>query len=408
MDATVENINVWGDRLLYIEIYFRLDFCILQYIIVHMERVQEHYIRKDLEKKIVLLVGPRQAGKTWLAKNIAKKFQNSVYLNYDQYSDRDILRNQSWLETTDLLIIDEIHKMPNWKNYLKGLFDTKLESMRILVTGSARLDIYDKLGDSLAGRYFRHRLLPLSLSEINKQEKNANIEKILERGGFPEAYLAENKTDAQRWREQYTHSLLSTDIFEFDTIHNIKAMRLVFDLLRHNVGTPVSYQSIAEDVAISPMTVKKYIQILEALYIVFRITPYSKNIARSLLKEPKIYFFDTGLVQGNLGLKLENLVAVSLLKHAYGMVDYKALNYNLHYLRTKDKQEVDFALIYNDKIQKIIEVKLTDKEISPTLLNFSKKYGLEALQLVKNLRNEYQTSDIKILKVDKFLCSLFI
>lgn len=191
-------------------------------------------------------------------------------------------------------------------------------------------------------------------------------------------------------------------------IHNIKAMRLVFDLLRHKVGAPVSYQSIAEDVAISPMTVKKYIQILEALYIVFRVTPYSKNIARSLLKEPKIYFFDIGLIQGNLGLKLENLVAVSLLKHAYGMADYKALNYSLHYLRTKDKQEVDFALVYNDKIQKIIEVKLTDKEISPSLLNFSKKYGLEAIQLVKNLRNEYQTLNIKILKVDKFLCRLFI
>jgi uncharacterized protein len=373
-----------------------------------MERIQENYILRDLDKKIVLLVGPRQAGKTWLAKKIAKKFSNSIYLNYDQYSDREILVNQSWLDTTDLLVLDELHKMSGWKNYLKGLYDTKPDSMRILVTGSARLDIYDKLGDSLAGRYFRHRLLPLSLSEINQVKEKPNINKLIERGGFPESYLAENITEANRWRVQYINSLLSTDVFEFDTIHSFKAIRLIFDLLRNKVSSPISYQSLAEDVAISPITVKKYIQILEALFIVFRVTPYSKNIARSLLKEPKIYFFDTGLVQGDEGVKLENLIAVGLLKHVYGVVDYKALNYDLHYLRTKDKQEVDFALVCDDRVQKIIEVKLADNQISKPLLNFNNKYGYEAIQLVKSLKNEYQHLNIKVLKADTFLKKLFM
>ena len=378
-----------------------------------MERVQKDNILRDLEKKIVLLVGPRQAGKTWLAKKIATNFPNSLYLNYDQYTDREIMIKQSWLDTTDLLILDELHKMPGWKNYLKGLYDTKPMAMRILVTGSARLDVYDQLGDSLAGRYFRHRLLPLSLSEINQVHELGDVNRLIERGGFPEAYLADTETDSNRWRLQYINSLLSTDVFEFDTLHNLKAFRLLFDLLRNKVGFPVSYKSLAEDIGVSPVTVRKYIQVLEALFIVFRVTPYSKNIARSLLKEPKLYFFDTGLVQGDEGAKFENLVAVSLLKHVYGLVDYKALNYDIHYLRTKDGLEVDFALVRDDKIEKIIEVKSSDREISKTLLYFSTKYGYEGIQVMKMLKNEYQhapgiQAGIKVLKAENFLKSLLM
>src|SRR3990170_2595817 len=190
-----------------------------------MERMQKQMILKDLEKKIVLIVGPRQAGKTWLAKNVALSFKNSVYLNYDQILDREIIKAQSWLPTTDLLILDELHKMENWKNYLKGVYDTKPSAMRILVTGSARLDIYDQLGDSLAGRYYRHRLLPLSLAELVQVGQKADIDRLMERGGFPEPYLEENIIEANRWRLLYINSILSTDVFELDKIYNIKAMQ---------------------------------------------------------------------------------------------------------------------------------------------------------------------------------------
>ena len=373
-----------------------------------MERIQKKMILKDLEKKMVLIVGPRQAGKTWLAKAIAKEFSNSMYLNYDQSLDREIIEAQSWLQTTDLLILDELHKMDNWKNYLKGVYDTKPDSMKILVTGSARLDVYDQLGDSLAGRYFRHRLMPLSLAELAQLEKPIKIDRLLERGGFPEPYLVENIVEANRWRLQYINSMLSTDIFEIDKIYNTKAMRLVFDLLRSRVGTPISYQSLAEDVAVSPTTIKKYIQVLEALFIVFRVTPYSKNIARSLLKEPKLYFFDTGLVQGDEGAKLENLVAISLLKHVYALTDYQAKEYTLHYLRTKDGLEVDFALAYKEKIESIIEVKLSDDVPSRALNIFYEKYKYPAIQVVKLLRHEYEKNGIKILNVEKFLAGLFL
>ncbi|HVV68079.1 MAG TPA: ATP-binding protein [Gammaproteobacteria bacterium] len=373
-----------------------------------MRRIQTTAILNDLDKKMVLLVGPRQAGKTWLAKQIAQSFSSSIYLNYDQLNDRPIILQQNWLAGTELVILDELHKMPEWKNYLKGLYDTKPAATRLLVTGSARLDIFNHVGDSLAGRYFRHRLLPLSPAELYQTGMPVDLEKLLKRSGFPEPYLADNDIDAERWRLQYMSSLLNTDIFEFDSIQHIKAMQLIFNLLRQRVGSPVSYQSLAEDIGISPTTVKKYIQILEAVYIVFRITPYSNNISRSLIKEPKIYFFDTALVEGNEGVKLENLVANCLLKHVYAKYDYEAAEYELHYLRTKDGEEVDFAISNKGVIEKIIEVKAGNQKLSTALIKFHKKYAYPAVQIVKNLRHELVQNGIEIIRAENFLRSLLL
>lgn len=373
-----------------------------------MKRIQFSNIIKDISKKMVFVAGPRQVGKTFLAKQIAKEFQNSIYLNYDYIEDRKIIEQHAWLETTDLLILDELHKMPEWKNYLKGVYDTRAPQLRILVTGSARLDIFDKIGDSLAGRYYLHRLLPLSPAELHQLHMPVQLDSLINKSGFPEPYLDESMVEVSRWRLQYTNSILATDIFDFDKIQNVRAIRTVFELLRTKIGSPVSYQSIAEDVAIASNTVKRYIEILEALYVVFRVTPYSKNIARSLLKEPKVYFFDTGLVKGDTGAQLENLTAVCLLKHVYAKIDYQAENYALHYLRTKDGQEVDFALVKDDKIEQIIEVKNTDREISRSLYDFNKKYNLPALQIVKNLRQERFIDNIKVRKAIDFLSELFM
>ena len=329
-------------------------------------------------------------------------------MNYDSIADRKIILNQEWLPDLQLLILDELHKMPEFKNYLKGIYDTKSSAMRILVTGSARLDVYDQVGDSLAGRYFRHRLLPFSLSELNQINETCGVSKILERGGFPEPLLAENEQEANRWRQQYINSMLSIDIFDVGEIENIKAFRLVFELLRTKVASTVSYNSIAADVHIAPNTVKKYIQIMQALYIIFIVTPFSNNIARSVLKEPKIYFFDTGLVVGNRGTKLENLVACSLLKSIYAQNDYHAHNYSLHYLRTKEKIEVDFAIANNNKIEQIIEVKGSDDDLHHGLKYFHNKYELPAIQIVENVRHERMAGEIKILSLEKYLLSQFM
>ena len=369
---------------------------------VCMKRVQQDLILKDLDKKMVFLTGPRQVGKTSLALAIAEDFTRPAYLNYDSFEDRQIIRKSSWLPDTELLILDELHKMDGWKNYLKGLYDTRPPQLKILVTGSARLDTFRASGDSLAGRYFRHRLNPLSPAEIKKPDTPV-IDRLMTRGGFPEPFLAASDVEADRWRLQYVDGLIRTDILDFERVHNLRAIQLTLDLLRRRVGSPVSYSSLAEDVNCSPNTIKRYIEIMEALFIVFRVTPYHKNIARSLLKEPKIYFYDTGMVKGENGLLFENMVAVCLLKHLNAVEDYEGRRAQLHYLRTKEKKEVDFVLAVEDKPVTLLEAKLADSGISPALKYFHRKYNLPAVQIVKNLKHEQVVDAIEIRRADNFL-----
>jgi predicted AAA+ superfamily ATPase len=372
-----------------------------------MQRAQKKQIIEDLDKKMVFLVGPRQAGKTWLAKEIATDFRHSLYLNYDSLDDKKIIDKQSWNPELDLIIFDELHKKADWKNYIKGVFDNRNQT-KILVTGSARLDIYDHLGDSLAGRYYRHRLLPFSISELKQVNSEINLTQILKRGSFPEPLLTDKDIDADRWRQQYINSLLSTDIFEFDRVQNHKALKLLFNLLRKKVGSSISYQSLAEDLEISPNTVKRYIEIFEALFIVFRVSPYSRNIARSILKEPKIYFFDIALVDNDEGAKFENLIALSLLKAIYAENDYLAQEKELHYLRTKDGTEVDFCISNKDDLDLLIEAKLSDKTVSKHLLNCSKRYGIKAVQVVQNLNKSFIQNEIPIKTAKEFLEQLYL
>ncbi len=380
-----------------------------------MRRVQQAKIEDDLFNKMVFITGPRQVGKTWLAKQIAKGYTNPVYLNYDSIADRQLISQTSWLPQTDLLILDEIHKMPQWKNYLKGLYDTKEPHLHILVTGSARLETFRASGDSLAGRYFRHRLNPLSILEISNSlanERDGNhavdLDRLMERGGFPEPYLASSAVDASRWRMQYIDGLIRTDILDFEKVHDFKAIQLTLEMLRNRVGSPISFSSLARDIGCSANTIKRYIEVLESLFIIFRVPPYHKNIARSILKEPKIYFYDIGLVSGNEGLRFENLVALSLMKHVNAIEDYKGQRARLNYLRTKDKREVDFALDIEGQDVHLIEVKLSDQQVSKSLRYFQQKYDLPASQIVKHLKHEHLVDNIEVRRADKFLMSLFI
>ncbi len=373
-----------------------------------MERVQKEAIRKDLEKKMVFLAGPRQAGKTTLAKEIAKEFTDSLYLNYDKREDQKLIQEEAWLPETELIILDEIHKMPNWKNYLKGIYDTKKEHQKFLVTGSARLEVFSEVGDSLAGRFFLHRLLPFSPAELTQLSAPYSLDQLIERGGFPEPFLTKEDVDAKRWRNQYIDSLLRIDVLDIEKIQSIRTIQLVFELLRDRVGSPISYNSIAEDVSISPHTVKKYIEILEALYVIFRVTPYSKNIARSLQKEPKIYFFDTGLVRGDKGVQFENLVALSLLKSAFARHDLLGERVALKYLRTKEKKEVDFALVQEGEVEYLIEAKLSNHTLSPHLCYFHQKYNIPSIQVVKDLDRGRVTKGIEVRPAKKFLSELYL
>jgi hypothetical protein len=377
---------------------------------VVMKRYLSSTILSDLGKKMVLLTGPRQVGKTTLAKELMASFRRPQYLNWDVTEDRRILVGQSWSPRADLLVFDEIHKMPDWKSYLKGVFDGRAEGQAILVTGSARMETFRQSGESLAGRYFQTRLHPFSVREwveLTDAKPDDALDRLMERGGLPEPFLAEDQSQAERWRQQYFTDLVREDVLEFSRIQEIRAMRLLVELLRERVGSPLSIASLARDLQIAPNTVAKYLDILEALYIIFLVRPFHRNVARAILKEPKVYFFDTGYVRGDDGVKWENACATMLLKHVNFEQDALGKQSSLSYLRTKEGAEVDFVLCDDDVPTHLIECKHGDNRPAPALIKFAALFtAAQAIQLVRELRQEEYRRPVSIVKGAGWLAEL--
>jgi uncharacterized protein len=373
-----------------------------------MDRYLFNPIKNDLAKKMVIVTGPRQIGKTWLARALMNAFERPQYFNYDNVDDARMIRSQAWALNTDYLILDEIHKMKGWKGFIKGVVDTRPEGQAIMVTGSSRLDTFRQAGESLAGRYFHYRLHPLSVRELAGTMAPAEALAQLNRfGGFPEPFLSQSETEAARWRNQYYTDLIREDILEFSRVQEIRAIRLLLEMLRERVGSPLSYTSLAGDLQLAPNTVRRYVDILEALHIIFLIRPFHRNIARAILKEPKVYFYDSGYVLGNAGIRLENTCAVCLLKHVHYVHDTQGDDISLHYIKTKDGREVDFALVKEDKIFQLVEVKLSDDQPSPALRYYQNKMAdVPSCQLVQNLRQEQNRDGIAIVAAGQWLSEL--
>jgi predicted AAA+ superfamily ATPase len=371
-----------------------------------MKRAATERIRRDLERKMVFLVGPRQVGKTWLARELMAGQTNAVYLNWDRLEDRKIIREERWLKGTELLVLDEVHKAPRWKGLLKGIYDTRPAHLSILVTGSARLDLVRQAGPSLAGRFFVHHLMPVTGAELRAVSGPENPGRLLRRGGFPEPFLAEEDRDADRWRAQYVDGLIREDVPDFARIGDLRAMLLLVRLLRERVGTPVSYESLARDLEVAPNTVKKYVGILEALYVVFRVTPYSDQIARSLLKNPKLYFYDTGLVADHPGAQFENHVAVSLLAHQHALSDQDGRERQLHLVRTKEGKEVDFCLVADGRPELLVEAKTAETDVHKPLVTFARALGVPGVQVVAELRREREEGSVTLRTPEAFLGGL--
>ena len=373
-----------------------------------MERYLYEPIKKDLARKMVILTGPRQIGKTWLARELMKEFKNPQYLNYDSFDDAKIIRARTWPIRADMLVFDEIHKMKGWKKFLKGAFDTRPARQAILVTGSARLDTFRRGGESLAGRYFHFRLNPVSVRELKGTTKPHEALALLNRfGGFPEPFLSGSDEEAVRWRNRYYTDLVREDILEFSRIQEIRAIRLLLEMLRERVGSPLSYTSLAEDLQIAPNTVRKYVEILESLCIIFLVRPYHANVARAILREPKVYFYDSGYVRDDEGIRLENTCAVCLLKHVHYLQDTTGEDLALHYIRTRDGREIDFAIARNGKVDRLVEVKLSDDSLSPGLRYFLAMFPKAiAVQLVHNLRREQSIAGVDIVHASRWLSEL--
>lgn len=359
---------------------------------------------------MVVLTGPRQVGKTTLAKELMAGYPRPQYLNWDVVDDRRILLAQSWSPRADFLVLDEIHKMPNWKTYLKGVFDGRPAGQAILVTGSARMETFRQSGESLAGRYFPARLHPFSVREwvdLSDVKPDDALDRLIERGGLPEPFLAAENVEAERWRRQYFTDLVREDVLEFSRIQEIRVMRLLVELLRSRVGSPLSIASLARDLQSAPNTVSKYLEILEALYVIFLVRPYHRNVARAILKEPKVYFFDTGYVLGDEGIKWENACAAMLLKHTEYEQDILGKESSLHYLRTKDGAEVDFVLCEAGDPAFLIECKHADNRPGPALMKFAELFPqAQSIQLVRELRQEEYRRPVSILSGAKWLAGL--
>ena len=374
-----------------------------------MKRYLDDRVQADLAHKMVFLTGPRQVGKTTLSRQLMAQ-QGGQYLNYDVPTDRALILKQRWSPQAPLLVLDEIHKMPDWKAWLKGVYDGKPATQQLLVTGSARMDTFRQSGESLAGRFFGLRLHPVSVREWCEQtgaEPDAALTHLLERGGFPEPCLAPDNEQAERWRRQYFDGLVRNDVLEFSRIQEVTVIRLFAQMLRSRVGSPLSLASMARDLAVSPVTLKKYLDILEALFIVFVVRPWHDNIARSVLQSPKVYFYDTGLVEGDEGLRFENLVATALLKHVQWEHDVQGKETGLHYIRTKDGAEVDFALSDKNQLTQLIECKLSDEKPHRALQRFAReKTPVQAVQVVRNARHSYTLGDIQIAVAHEFLNGL--
>ena len=377
-----------------------------------MKRYLDELVRTDLNRKMVVLTGPRQVGKTTLARQLMAGRSPAHYLNWDVAADRAVLQRQSWPLDRRLLVMDEIHKMPSWKQWLKGVVDGRPADQALLVTGSARMETFRQSGESLAGRYFAYRLHPISVREWCEQHESqpqpdAALDHLLARGGFPEPCLAEDGVQADRWRAQYITDLIREDVLEFSRVNEIGTMRLFVELLRERVGSPLSLASIARDLAVSPSTLKRYLDILQALFIVFTVQPWHHNIARSILQSPKVYFYDTGLVRGDAGLRLENALAGMLLKHVQFLADAQGQSTGLHYLRTKDGAEVDFVLSRDQALTHLIECKLSDDQPQRALLRFADEFPeTQAVQVVQHLRQEQDRGRLQVRLAAPWLAQL--
>ncbi|HMO52848.1 MAG TPA: ATP-binding protein [Kiritimatiellia bacterium] len=360
-------------------------------------------------KSMVFMTGPRQCGKTTLAKHIGKTFAESLYLNWDYVADRTrLLKHPDFLANhprtspaAPLVILDEIHKYRKWKAYLKGLYDTFHEPYRFLITGSGRLDIYQRGGDSLAGRYESFHLWPFTVSElaetrlpaaeffanptgertVTRSDYTETWKSLLEYSGFPEPFLAASTQRWRRWSQTYSRQIIREDIRDLTDLKHLDLVEALYSLLPERVGSLLSLNSLAELLQVSYNTAKAWVEVLERYYMVFRIGPWSKRISRGLRKEQKLYLFDLPRID-DPAARFENAVAMELHRAVSSWNDLGLGVFQLHFIRNKEKQEVDFLITQSGKPWLLVEAKQSETSPSNSLRKFQATLNIPAVQVV--------------------------
>jgi len=360
-----------------------------------MKRLYEAIIKEHFaeNKQMLFLSGPRQVGKTTIAKNYMHSMRHAKFLNWDKLSDREqILQGEHAVleqlplnvlsQQLPLIIFDEIHKYKYWRTFLKGLIDEYKGALDVIVTGSAKLNVFRRGGDSLMGRYFLFRVHPLSVGELLRvtlpKEKISEPKKIsadkfealLEFGGFPEPFLKQDKKFYTQWQNLREEQMLREDIRTFSQIQELAQLEMLAYFLKQQAGQLVEYSNLANKIRASDPTIRRWINLLESLFYCFTIKPWSSNLSRSLIKQPKIYLWDWSQLQDK-GARIENFLASHLLKAVHFWTDSGFGKYELFFLRDKEKHEVDFLVTENKKPWIMIEIKSSVKEgLSPSLHRF--------------------------------------
>jgi len=393
---------------------------------VNLDMIKKRYLTEfvveDLAEKMVFIGGPRQVGKTTIARDlIAKQFHQSGYYNWDSKSDRRKIMQSNWPGNADLIIFDEIHKYKKWKSFVKGEYDTLKNKYHFLITCSARLDLYRKGGDSMPGRYHYYRLHPFSLAEligkvtipevmkeipIRPRREKETLKALDKFGGFPEPFLKQKTRVLRRWHNEKTERLFREDIRDVEQVRDIVSMQLLGDLLPEKTGSLLSINSLREDLEVSHRAVSSWLNILESFYYCFRIFPFVGKNFRSLKKEAKLYLWDWSEVESE-AVRFENCVASHLLKLIHFLRDYEGYKANLYFLRSVEKKEVDFFVTIAEKPWFAVEAKMNDTNVSPHLFYFKEKLNIPfCYQVVKKGDVDSFIKGVRIVSADRFLASL--
>lgn len=379
-------------------------------------------VYEDLREKMVLVGGARQVGKTTFAVDlVGKRFKSPAYFNWDNRSDRRKIMAAQWPGDADLIILDEIHKLRGWKSQVKGEYDKLKDRYRFLVTGSARLDIVRRGGDSLQGRYHYYRLCPFSLAEMMGRTNDVKIfkeipigrdiptpefEALLEFGGFPEPLFRQNTRFLRRWHNEKIERMFRDDITSIEQVRDLGRMKFLSDLLPERVGSLFSINAVREDLEVGFKAVSNWVTILESFYYHFRIRPYVHRWIRSIKKEPKLYLWDWSEVD-EPGARFENLVAGHLLKLCHFLYDRDGLQAELFFLRDVDKKEVDFLVTVDRKPWFAVETKLAGENVSPDLEHFREKLRIPFTYQVIRKPGVYRLiRGIHLISADRFLAGL--
>lgn len=346
---------------------------------------------------MLFLMGPRQVGKTTLAREVLDQWGVGCYLSWDNLGHRRLIlegpervADESGLDEygdiPPLIIFDEIQKYKDWKNYLKGFYDTYKGDAKVIVTGSSKLDVFVKGGDSLMGRYFILNIHPFTIAEIAqnhstrlgkeycdspKLPSKRRLQQLLKFGGFPDPFIKKSSTFYNRWKRMRQKQVFQEDIRDLKNIQDISGIETLAMLMQEQVGQLVSYSTLSKKVGVaSDKTIKEWIDVLKSLFLFFEIRPWYKNISKSLVKQPKFYLWDWSYATSE-GAKAENFVASHLLKAVDFWNDMGYGDYNLFFLRDLDKREVDFLITKNQAPWILIEIKNGEtKSLSNSLKHF--------------------------------------